>query len=335
MQRRHVGDLFAHQAEVGDHFAESLALLGVADGVFQRNARAAHAHGAQLEAADVQNVEGDDVALADFAEQVFHRHLAIVQNQRAGGRAANAHLVLFGADGESGKVPLDQKCGELFAVDLGEDGEQVGEAGVGDPHLFAVEDVVLAVGRKLGAGAAIQGVGAGRGFREGIGADDLAGGQPRQILLLLLFGAEVNDGQRADAAVRAPGGGEAGVLGDVVGDDGGGDLVHFQAAVGFGDLDAAQAEFAGLLQQIARDGEILVLDLLGVGQDLVDGELFRRLRDELVLLGEIFGREDFVRTGAPRGGSCRRRFWSWELQCVAIKPPLNHRDLQRITEEHT
>ncbi len=93
----------------------------------------------------------------------------------------------------------------------------------------------------------------------------------------------------------APGGGEAGVLGDVVGDDGGGDLVHLQAAVGFGNLDAAQAQVAGLLQQIAGDGEVLVLDLLDVGKDLVDREFFRGLADELVLLGEIFGSEDFVR----------------------------------------
>ncbi len=61
-----------------------------------------------------------------------------------------------------------------------------------------------------------------------------------------------------------PGGGEAGVLGDVVGDHGGGDFVHFQAAIGFGDFDSAQPQVAGLLQQIAGDGEVLMLHLLGV-----------------------------------------------------------------------
>ena len=45
-----------------------------------------------------------------------------------------------------GKVSFDQECGELFAVDLGEDGEQVGKAGVGDPHFFAVQNVMLAIG---------------------------------------------------------------------------------------------------------------------------------------------------------------------------------------------
>ena len=92
----------------------------------------------------------------------------------------------------------------------------------------------------------------------------------------------------------APGGGKACVLGDVVGDHGGGDLVHFEAAVGFGNFDSAQAQVSGLLQQIARDGKVLVLHLLGVGQDLVDRKLLRRLPDQLVLLGEILRSEDFV-----------------------------------------
>ncbi len=39
-QSRHVGQLFAHQAEVGDHFAERLALLGISDRVLQRKPRA-------------------------------------------------------------------------------------------------------------------------------------------------------------------------------------------------------------------------------------------------------------------------------------------------------
>ena len=83
------------------------------------------------------------------------------------------------------------------------------------------------------------------------------------------------------------------ILGNVVGDHRRGDLVHLQSTVGFGNFDAAQAEVSRLLQQCAGDGEVLVLDLLGLGQDFVDRELFGGLRDHLVLLGEIFGREDF------------------------------------------
>ena len=109
--------------------------------------------------------------------------------------------------------------------------------------------------------------------------------------------------------MRAPSGSEAGVLRDVVGDNGGGDFVHLETAVGFGNFHSAQAQLASLLQQAAGDGEIFVLHLLHVGQDFVDGEFLRRLPDQLLLLGEVFGREDLVRAArlkqeAPAGDSC-------------------------------
>ena len=51
----------------------------------------------------------------------------------------------------------------------------------------------------------------------------------------------------------APRRSEARVLGNVIGDHRGGDFVHLKAAVFFGDLDAAQAEVAGFLEQVTRD----------------------------------------------------------------------------------
>ncbi len=80
----------------------------------------------------------------------------------------------------------------------------------------------------------------------------------------------------------------------MVGDDGGGDLVHFQAAVGFRNFHRAEAELTRFLQQLAGDGEVLVLHLLDIGDNLVDGKLLRGLPDELVLLGEIFRSKDLV-----------------------------------------
>ena len=100
---------------------------------------------------------------------------------------------------------------------------------------------MLAVGGELGAGAAIHGVGAGGRFRQCVGSDHLARREARQIFFLLIFGAEVNDRQQTDAAVRSPRGGEAGIFRNVIGDDGGGDFVHFEAAIGFGDFDAGEA----------------------------------------------------------------------------------------------
>ena len=78
----------------------------------------------------------------------------------------------------------------------------------------------------------------------------------------------------------------------MVGDDSSGDFVHFEAAIGLGNLNPAEAEVAGFFQQIARNREILVFDLLGLGQNFVDGKLLGRLPDHLVLLGEIFRGKD-------------------------------------------
>ncbi len=236
------------------------------------------------------------MAFADVAQQVFRGHLAIVQDDGARRRAANAQLVLFAADGEAGKVPFHQECGELFAADLGKHGEQVSEAGVGNPHLFAVQDVVLSIGCELRSGAAVQSIRSGRSFRQSVRADQFPRSQARQVFLFLFFCAEINQRKQSDAAVRAPGRGETGVLRDVVGDHGGGDFIHFEATVGFGDLDSAQTQFPGLLQQAAGNGEIFVLHLLHVRQDLVDGEFLRGLPNQLLLFGEVFGREDFVGT---------------------------------------
>src|SRR5580692_8186150 len=149
-------------------------LLGVSYGILERQACPTHTHGAQLEAANVQDVEGDDVPLANFAEHVFGRNFAVVQNDGAGRRSADAHLVLFRADGKSGEGFLDQERREFFAINFGKDGKQIREAGVGDPHLLAVENVMLAVFRKLSAGAAVERIRTGRSFRESISADNFS-----------------------------------------------------------------------------------------------------------------------------------------------------------------
>ena len=96
------------------------------------------------------------------------------------------------------------------AHDFGEDGVEAGDAAVGDPLLFAVEDVVRSVGGKDGAGADVHGVGAGAGLRQTIGADPLAGGELGQVALFLLLGAVPDQGQRGDADVRAKGGRKTG-----------------------------------------------------------------------------------------------------------------------------
>ena len=60
-------------------------------------------------------------------------------------------------------------------------------------HIFSPERMKLPSGCRIGARLGAERVGAGAGLAEAVGADHLAGDEPRQILLLLLFGAEHED----------------------------------------------------------------------------------------------------------------------------------------------
>jgi len=107
--------------------------------------------------------------------------------------------------GEPGRAPLDDHRGELGAVDLEEDDVDVGEAAVGDPHLAAVHDVVLAVRGEPGDGLRAQRVGSAARLGQGVSGHLAAAGQVREVLRLLLRGAEEHDRQRPDPGVGAEG----------------------------------------------------------------------------------------------------------------------------------
>ena len=79
-----------------------LALFGISNRVVKRVASAAYHTRSQLVAANVQSVEGDHVAFADFTQQVLFGDTAIVHDDRRSGGTANAHLLFFGAGLEAG-----------------------------------------------------------------------------------------------------------------------------------------------------------------------------------------------------------------------------------------
>ena len=83
----------------------------------------------------------------------------------------------------------------------GDDHEHIGIAGVGDEDLGAVENPVLALLVQHGHGLLPLGVGAGAGLGQAEGAQPLAGAQLGQVLLLLLLGAVLIDGGRAQGGV--------------------------------------------------------------------------------------------------------------------------------------
>src|SRR5207237_10750836 len=150
-----------------------------------------------------EGVEGDLVSLADLAQHVLDRNLAVLEDERSGGAAPDPELVLLASLGEPGRAALDDHRGELLAVDLEKDDVHVGEAAVRDPHLAAVDEVGAAVRRKAGDRLRAQRVGTAASLRKRIGRYLAARGKVGEELRFLRGRAEEDDGQRADPDVRA------------------------------------------------------------------------------------------------------------------------------------
>ena len=165
-------------------------------------------------------------------------------------------------------------------VGLHQDRQRVGVAGVGDPHLGAVDDVVVAVEPRSGADA-LQ-VRAGVGLGEADAGAALAGGQVGQVLLLLLLGA-VHGDHPAGQRVAAEDAGDAHpAAGDLLEHQGEGDRVEVEAAVLLGDGDAEQAHVGHALDDLGGVATGL-LPLTGDRDDLVVDEVAEQ-RTELALV---------------------------------------------------
>ena len=265
----------------------------------QGHLRGAADAGAQLEPADIEDVEGDLMAFALLAEEVLHRHLAVVEDDLGGGRAFDAELLLFGADDQAGEALLDQEGGEMLLVDLGEDGEQLGKAAVGDELLGAVQDIVLAVVGEHRRGLGAEGVAAGAGLGQTVGGAPLAGDDLAEILFLLGLGAVVDERQGADAGVGRIGYGKGAAEGHLLTDQHGRGLVQFQAAVLFRGIHHQQAQLAAFLHAVDHDVEVLLVDLFDLRSDLGGDKLLDGLAHLFLLVGKILRGEN-IRTGGLR-----------------------------------
>ena len=288
--------------------AEGGPAAAVADGGPQRSLGSAGAPRPQLEAAEVQGVERDLVALADLAQEVLAGDHRIREDQGPRGAALDAGLLLLRAQAHARRSLLDHEGGEVLAVDLGEGDVDVGEAGVAEPHLLAVEDPALAVRREDRPRLRVHRVARRGRLGERVGADPLSGREAGQVLLLLRLGAEVDDGQRADAGVAHEGDREAAVAGRLLRDEAAAHLVEAEAAVLLRDLDAQQPQLARLAQE--RPGGLVLQgeDLGDPRHHLLLHELGGRVADHALLLAQVLGGEDLLHSAlldeeaaSPRG----------------------------------
>src|SRR5215475_11853551 len=94
-------------------------------------------------------------------------------------------------------------------------------------------------------------------FAQAVGADQFSGGQLRQVLLLLFFGAEIDDGQGSDARVGAVRHREPAVQGELFGQHRGGDLVQARASVFLGHPAPHEPELAALADQLRHQPRLL------------------------------------------------------------------------------
>jgi hypothetical protein len=194
------------------------------------------------------------VSFAHFPEQIFHRHLAVVEDDLGGGGTLDAEFFLFGADNQSREALLHQEGGEVLLVDLGKNGEQLGEAAVGDELLGTVQDVVLAVRGEHRRGLGAEGVAARTRFGQAVGGTPFAGDDLAEVLLLLRRGAIVDERQGADAGMGGIGNGKGAAVTHLLADQHGRGLVEFQAAELLGGVHHQQAEFAAFFHALRPPG---------------------------------------------------------------------------------
>jgi hypothetical protein len=142
---------------------------------------------------------------------LFRRQPAIVQNQSGRSQGPDAQLGNLVAQGEPGHVFLDQEHDDAFErglrIRLGGHGEEVGQAGVGDPHIAPVQDV--AVSAPPGGRGDRSQVRACVGFGHANDTDLVASDGGHQQTLFLLVGAETVKETGAHQALHGHGGGQA------------------------------------------------------------------------------------------------------------------------------
>ena len=286
---RHVGEQVADRLVLPDGLAEALAVLRVAHGVLEGGTRDAGGAGGHLDAADLEPLHELREALAlHAAEHGGPRHPVVAEGDLAALDALVAELGQVAADLEAGAVLAQQdahaavrRVGARVGAD--QDGQQRAAAGVGDPRLRAVDDVVVAV--LHGRGAQRLQVGAATGLGERHRGAHLAGRHPGEVVLLLLLGAH-GEQQLGHHGVPAHGTGQAHpaareLLGDhrvAGGRDG-------DVAVRLGDRQPEDPELLHLLDERLGVG-VRVLELAGHGLDRLVDEVADEVDDLLLLAGQ-------------------------------------------------
>ena len=198
----HLGQLELHRLLARDRLPEGPPLLRVAHRFLEGRPHHAERLSRHTDAARVQHAHRDLESLALGPEPLVEGHLHVLERQRHGVRAAQAHLVLCLADHEARRSALEDERGEAAAarrlVGAREDQVDARLLAVRHPVLASSQYVVLFRPRGGCLDRARVRAGAGLGERE---RGELARDQPRQEAPALLVGAEAEHRKGPDRVV--------------------------------------------------------------------------------------------------------------------------------------
>src|SRR5450830_1467841 len=315
----HLGQLELHPLLVGQGGAEHLAFLGPLDGGVEAVLQRLQATGGGPQALFLELLHLVDEALALGPDQVALRHAHLVEIDQAGVAAVHADLPDLArhldAWGEAAVVALaqghhDQALVLVHRAFAGVDqhAHPVGLQAVGDPHLLAGDDVVVAVLARHALDAGHIAAGAGLGHADA--AHRIARDGRGQELAAQFVAAEARQRRGAHVGLHANRHGHAAAV-DVAQGLGHGQavaVVQAGAAVGLGLGQAQQAQLPHLLEHLVGRKDLGLFPFVHMGVDLGVDEALERLLDFAVLMGELHGVSPFLwfmRGARPVGGYMR------------------------------
>src|SRR5579864_8428509 len=288
-RRVHVGELALHELEFADRLAELPALVDVRQHRVEARGHDAERSAGEHDALVVEAAHQHAHTAPCLAEHIVGGHLAIVEHELAGVRAAHPELVELLRRREAGVALLDDERRDAararVGIGLGVHDERIGVGPVRDPHLGAVQHVGVAA--RLGAQAHRDDVAAGTGFAHCKRTDPFAGNELRQVFLLLRLGAVAPD--LVDAKIRVRAVRESNrrrCARNLLHRDDVRQIAESCTAVRFIDGDAEQPHVAELSPQVGGE-HVLAVDARGARRDFVRRELSYRRAQQIDRLAEI------------------------------------------------
>ena len=108
-------------------------------------ARAAERTGGDVDASPVQALHSDLEALAFFADAIAFRHPAVGEHDLRGRLTVPAHFAFLGAEGQTGRVLLDQNAGNTaspLAAGARHHRVNIADTAAGNERLAAIQDIM-------------------------------------------------------------------------------------------------------------------------------------------------------------------------------------------------